>query len=182
MEGRGLESTGVAICEFDRGCYEAKLCLLLILCVSPSLHSSVPIGSLAHYSAAEILENLSAALPKVVGKIPFGGWDNVQNVEVKTGKSASLPVWNVDLQDRWTGIEEAEDEPMISDEEEEEEVEESSEEEEGKVAPPPKKAKATPATAGAQPKKTKSSTQTDVVKPAVKKQTAVDGKIKKAKK
>lgn len=69
--------------------------------------TSVPLGSLTAYSPEEILENLSAALPKVASKIPYEGWKNIQNIEVKTGKSASLPVWSSDLKDRWDGIEDA---------------------------------------------------------------------------
>lgn len=77
---------------------------------------SLPIGSASRMTADDLVENLAAALPVVMKRVPYEGWKNVQNVEVKTGKSASLPIWSSDLKDRWTGIETEGDE---SDEEEE---------------------------------------------------------------
>ncbi|CAO1625787.1 unnamed protein product [Sympodiomycopsis kandeliae] len=68
---------------------------------------SVPIGSLNAYSPEQLLENLSMALPKIASKVPYEGWKNIQNVEIKTGKSASLPIWNSDLNERWEGIPDA---------------------------------------------------------------------------
>jgi ribosome biogenesis protein UTP30 len=41
------------------------------------------------------LENLLAALPTVVSKIP-DGWDNIKSVGIKTSGSTFLPVWTVD--------------------------------------------------------------------------------------
>lgn len=114
--------------------------------------SSVPVGSLSHYSPEEIMENLSTALPKVVSKVPFDGWQNIQNIEIKTGKSASLPVWNCDLDSRWVGVPDAEmlESPEISEAESEAE----------EVAPT--KAPVTTATKTKEAsKKTKSSTQVE---------------------
>lgn len=58
--------------------------------------STVKIGFLNRHSPQELLENLGAALPTIVAKIP-GKWQNVQNIEVKTGQSAALPIWNCRL-------------------------------------------------------------------------------------
>ena len=48
------------------------------------------------YTPEELVENLRVALPQVVSKLP-GKWANVQNIEVKTGRSAALPIWNCAL-------------------------------------------------------------------------------------
>lgn len=58
--------------------------------------SSIKIGFLNRHSPKELLANFSAALPAIVAKIP-GKWKNVQNIEIKTGNSAALPVWNCKL-------------------------------------------------------------------------------------
>lgn len=85
---------------------------------------SMAIGSASRHSAEELVENLKEALPRVMKKIPYGGWDNVQSLDLKTGKSASLPIWNADLKDRWVGVpDKVSDDEEDSEEEAEEEVE-----------------------------------------------------------
>lgn len=58
--------------------------------------SSIKIGFLNRHAPEELLENLTVALPQVVSKLQ-GKWSNVQNIEVKTGRSAALPIWNCKL-------------------------------------------------------------------------------------
>lgn len=60
-----------------------------------------------------------ASLPKIVAKHIKGGWENVQSIDIKTGSSAALPVWNSKLDDRWIGMPEptqSEDEKDSQDE------------------------------------------------------------------
>lgn len=70
--------------------------------------STVKVGFLQRHTPAEIVNNIAYALPAIVSRIP-GKWANVQNIEVKTGRSAALPVWNCRLTDgdgddvRWQG-------------------------------------------------------------------------------
>lgn len=69
--------------------------------------STIKVGFLNRHSPEELVENIAQALPTVVARIP-GKWSNVQNIEIKTGKSAALPVWNCRLSEdqsddvRWT--------------------------------------------------------------------------------
>lgn len=58
--------------------------------------TSIKIGFLGRHTPQELVENLTAALPQVVSKLQ-GKWSNVQNIEVKTGRSAALPIWNCKL-------------------------------------------------------------------------------------
>lgn len=58
--------------------------------------STIKIGFLNRHSAEELVDNLARALPAIVARIP-GKWSNVQNIEVKTGRSAALPIWNCRL-------------------------------------------------------------------------------------
>ncbi|EPQ28934.1 uncharacterized protein PFL1_03734 [Pseudozyma flocculosa PF-1] len=58
--------------------------------------SSIKLGYLSSHTPEQLQENLVAAVPAVISKIP-GGWNNIQNIEVKTGSSASLPIWNCSL-------------------------------------------------------------------------------------
>ncbi|WFD03500.1 proteasome-interacting protein cic1 [Malassezia obtusa] len=58
--------------------------------------TAVKMGTLARHTPEELVENLRVALPQVVSKLP-GKWANVQNIEVKTGRSAALPIWNCAL-------------------------------------------------------------------------------------
>lgn len=55
--------------------------------------STVKLGYLQKHSAEQLVENLMAALPAVLSKVK-GGWENVHNLDVKTGNSAALPVWS----------------------------------------------------------------------------------------
>lgn len=124
---------------------------------------SVPLGSLTTYSPDELLENLAAALPKIASKIPYEGWKNIQNLEVKTGKSASLPVWNSDLTERWVGVPDAV--PMDEDDEisQDEEMPASLPSPPASVKKSAAKKASEKASATAPAKKTKSSTQADVL-------------------
>ncbi|EJD50396.1 ribosomal protein L1 [Auricularia subglabra TFB-10046 SS5] len=70
--------------------------------------TSVKLGPLAApFTPAKLLDNLESALPAVVAAIK-GGWDNVQNLHVKTSTSASLPIWTCELGAgegaRWDGL------------------------------------------------------------------------------
>ena len=69
--------------------------------------SSVKIGVLGQHSPAQLLQNLSTALPHVVENIREN-WDNVQSIHIKTSSSASLPIWSCRLDDkeggRWDGL------------------------------------------------------------------------------
>ncbi|KAN0063247.1 proteasome-interacting protein cic1 [Thecaphora frezii] len=58
--------------------------------------SSIKLGYLSSHTPEQLQENLLAAIPAVISRIP-GGWNNVQNIEVKTGSSVSLPIWNCAL-------------------------------------------------------------------------------------
>jgi len=69
--------------------------------------SSVKIGVLGQHSSAQLLQNLSTALPHVVKNIQEN-WDNVQSIHIKTSSSASLPIWSCKLDEeeggRWDGL------------------------------------------------------------------------------
>jgi len=69
--------------------------------------SSVKIGVLGQHSSAQLLQNLSTALPHVVKNIREN-WDNVQSIHIKTSSSASLPIWSCKLDEeeggRWDGL------------------------------------------------------------------------------
>ncbi len=105
-----------------------------------------------------------------------GGWANIQALELKTGASASLPIWNCNLStDRWLGQpvveseememevtfpEEGEEREVTSDEEEEEEDDEVEEKKEAvkekaraKAKAPAKKAAAAVEASGEEKKK-----------------------------
>lgn len=85
---------------------------------------SIRIGSLTHLSANQLAENVVASLPKIVAKHVKGGWENVQSIDIKTGSSAALPVWNSKLDDRWIGM----PEPTQSEDEEDDVAEENEQE------------------------------------------------------
>lgn len=93
---------------------------------------SIAIGNIARHTPEQLVENLGVALPRLIGKVPYDGWKNVQSLEVKTGKSASLPVWNCDLAKRWEGVKEAKEEASESSASEDEE--EAAPVKKGKVA------------------------------------------------
>ena len=69
--------------------------------------SSVKIGVLGQHSSAQLLQNLSTALPHVIKNISEN-WDNVQSIHIKTSLSASLPIWSCRLDEeeggRWDGL------------------------------------------------------------------------------
>lgn len=120
---------------------------------------SVPVGSLAHYSPEEIIENMEVVIPRVVAKLPYDGWANVQNIEIKLPKSASLPIWNCDLSTRWEGM------PALEVDQEED------------AEPARKQAAATTTTKAAAKttKKTKSSLQADATAPTPDKKKVASG-------
>lgn len=68
--------------------------------------TSVRIGTLSQ-EPVHIVENLKKALPAIVQHIK-DGWDNIQNLAIKTNRSASLPIWSCSLGDekegRWDGL------------------------------------------------------------------------------
>ncbi|PFH54048.1 hypothetical protein AMATHDRAFT_45069 [Amanita thiersii Skay4041] len=69
-------------------------------------YSAIKIGRLSH-SPAQLLDNLKEALPAIIHYIK-DGWENVQNLHVKTNSSMSLPIWTCSLDDekegRWAGL------------------------------------------------------------------------------
>lgn len=58
--------------------------------------STIKIGYMHKHSPEQLTQNLMAAMPAVLSRVK-GGWENVNNVDVKTGNSAALPVWNKKL-------------------------------------------------------------------------------------
>jgi ribosome biogenesis protein UTP30 len=77
---------------------------------------------------SHILENLQTALPAVANAVK-GGWDNIQNLAIKTNSSVSLPIWSCTLnmtesKSNSLQTEDAEEEEDVEKEEEEEEEEE----------------------------------------------------------
>ena len=80
---------------------------------------SIKIGKMSQ-TPSHILENLQTALPAVV-KAVKGGWDNIQNMTIKTNSSVSLPIWSCTLNIIDSRQIEEEDEEFENEEEEEEE-------------------------------------------------------------
>ncbi len=58
--------------------------------------TSIKLGFLASHTPEQLTDNLMAALPAVLSRVK-GGWENVHNLDVKTGNSAALPIWNAKL-------------------------------------------------------------------------------------
>lgn len=62
---------------------------------------------MGQHSSAQLLQNLSTALPHVVNHVREN-WDNVQSIHIKTSSSASLPIWSCRLDEeeggRWDGL------------------------------------------------------------------------------
>ncbi|TKY86759.1 hypothetical protein EX895_004399 [Sporisorium graminicola] len=58
--------------------------------------ATIKIGYMASHTPEQLAENVVAALPAVLSRVK-GGWENVHNIDVKTGNSAALPVWNAKL-------------------------------------------------------------------------------------
>jgi ribosome biogenesis protein UTP30 len=91
-----------------------------------SFFRSIKVGKMSQ-TPSHILENLLTALPAVAKAIK-GGWDNIQNLAIKTNSSISLPIWSCTLDategGRWNGLKvedvKDEDEDAESDLEEEE--------------------------------------------------------------
>ncbi|KAG8770354.1 hypothetical protein FRC12_004315 [Ceratobasidium sp. 428] len=99
------------------------------------------------FTPAQVLENLTTALPNVIKHIK-GGWDNVQSLYIKTSTSVSLPIWSCELGSgeggRWAGMVGASEESEESSgSEESSESEEEEEEEEAPVVKDGKKRAAT---------------------------------------
>jgi ribosome biogenesis protein UTP30 len=61
---------------------------------------TIKLGSLRLHSRGDLLENLLSVVPMLSIYLPFGGWDNIQALHVKTSTSVSLPVWNCELDER----------------------------------------------------------------------------------
>ena len=53
---------------------------------------SIKIGT-TNMTESQIKENVMEALPQIISKIP-GKWENIQNLNLKTGNSTSLPIFN----------------------------------------------------------------------------------------
>lgn len=103
--------------------------------------STVKVGFLHRHTPAELVENVAMALPSIVSRIP-GKWANVQNVELKTGKSAALPIWSCRLREgegddvRWSPMAEDRGDDDGNDEEEEQDVETAPKPKSGKRSAP----------------------------------------------
>ncbi|KAE8271380.1 hypothetical protein A4X09_0g959 [Tilletia walkeri] len=84
---------------------------------------TIRIGSLVAHTPTQLIENIQAAIPAVIQRLkPIDSeataatengttetrsrWNNVQAIELKTGSSMALPVWNSSLTERWVGMEE----------------------------------------------------------------------------
>jgi ribosome biogenesis protein UTP30 len=69
-------------------------------------YSAVKIGTILQ-TPEQILANLKIALPAIIANIR-DGWDNIQNLMIKTNSSASLPIWTCDFgegkEGRWNGL------------------------------------------------------------------------------
>jgi ribosome biogenesis protein UTP30 len=85
-------------------------------------HRSIKIAPVS-FTPAQVLENLTTALPNVIKHIK-GGWDNIQSLNIKTGTSVSLPIWSCELGSgeggRWAGMVGASEESEEGDSSEEE--------------------------------------------------------------
>ncbi|KAF8505359.1 ribosomal protein L1/ribosomal biogenesis protein, partial [Hysterangium stoloniferum] len=69
--------------------------------------TSIKIANISHKDS-QVLANLQAAIPAVVKRI-HEGWENVQNLLIKTSNSVSLPIWTCPLGSdepgsRWAGM------------------------------------------------------------------------------
>ena len=124
--------------------------------------SSIKVGYLSSHSPQQIADNIAAAIPQVVKKLE-GGWENVQNIQVKTGSSVALPIWNCNLgsADKIAkSLAQAASQPDSDNEDDEQEEEEEEEGEQPVPAkkPSPRKTRsATTAISKADAKPTKSS-------------------------
>jgi ribosome biogenesis protein UTP30 len=92
---------------------------------------AIKIGKMSQ-TPSHILENLQTALPAVVEAVK-GGWDNIQNLAIKTNSSVSLPIWSCTLNktdSRESDSPQTEDAEEEDDSEDVEKVEEEEDEEE----------------------------------------------------
>ncbi|TFK73185.1 ribosomal protein L1, partial [Pluteus cervinus] len=68
--------------------------------------TSIKVGVLSQ-TPEQIMANIQTALPAIVKRIQ-DGWDNIQNLHIKTNSSVSLPIWSCSLGDseggRWDGF------------------------------------------------------------------------------
>jgi len=64
---------------------------------------TIKCADLGRHSAEQAQENLVDVLGQLGKKIPLGGWNNIQAVHLKTGTSASLPLWLAPLDDSENG-------------------------------------------------------------------------------
>ncbi|KAH7106089.1 ribosomal protein L1 [Auriculariales sp. MPI-PUGE-AT-0066] len=70
--------------------------------------TAIKIGPLSDsFGVQKLIDNLAVALPAVVAAIK-GGWDNIQNLHIKTSTSVALPIWTCELGTgkggRWEGL------------------------------------------------------------------------------
>ncbi|KAI0785139.1 ribosomal protein L1p/L10e family-domain-containing protein [Abortiporus biennis] len=98
--------------------------------------ASIKVGTLSQ-TPAQIIANIKSALPAVV-KVIKDGWNNVQNLHIKTSSSASLPIWTCDLGSgeggRWDGLDaDVEMSGSDSEEQSEEEADEDMDDAEEKI-------------------------------------------------
>lgn len=77
--------------ELEQGISSTYLRLSTGTCIS------IKIADLSRHNETEVKENLQKVIDQVGKRIPLGGWTNVQGLHIKTGTSASLPVWLADL-------------------------------------------------------------------------------------
>lgn len=154
---------------------------VIAVCRATTSSSSIRIGTLRHLTSAQLSENVEAALPVIVGKHIKGNWENVQSIDIKTGTSASLPVWNCKVSDRWVGVPEPKVRASVVAGSDEEDVSDEAKAS-STVRAPKKAAKSTAATGakadGKAVAKTRSSTSAAVSKPTAKAPVGKAGKRK----
>lgn len=54
--------------------------------------TTIKLGYLGKHTPQQLTQNLLAVLPAVLTRVK-GGWESLNNLDVKTGNSAALPVW-----------------------------------------------------------------------------------------
>ncbi|WAQ83313.1 hypothetical protein PtA15_3A682 [Puccinia triticina] len=64
---------------------------------------TIKFADLSRHSSDQIRDNIVDTLGQLGKKIPLGGWNNIQAVHLKTGTSASLPLWLAPLDDSENG-------------------------------------------------------------------------------
>lgn len=58
---------------------------------------SIKLGSLSSHSSSDLYDNLLSVIPQLAVRIPLGGFDNIQALNIKTTTSVALPIWNCSL-------------------------------------------------------------------------------------